>query len=156
MITETMVHNSIEEAEKLIRQYLEKGMFGNISTAVLTWELLKDLEDKLKSGSFEEKEEERNFKILKKFYKIAFDKPLDNSFNKSGSDISDKRLEDMEVTIADDYYIFNEARALLKKYMLEDKRQQASEVAWLVSNDSDDEKIDSIYQKEFEKQERKQ
>ena len=144
MITQTMIHNSIEDTKKLIRQNLEKNLFfsSNLAMPVNALWLLKDLEEQLKSGSFEEEKVEKTFDLTKEMYEIA-------SVNKSGSDVSDKRLEDMEVTIADDYYIFNEVRALLKKYILEDKIEQALEIAWLVSRDIDDEKINSIYQKEF-------
>lgn len=143
MIFKTMVQNSIEDTKKLIRQNLEKRLFNptNLAITVLIWERLKGLEDKLESGSFDGKEVETTFEILKVFYETA-------SNNKPESD---KRLEDMEVTIADDYYIFNKARALLKKYILEDKRMQALEVAWLASEDDNEDKINSIYQKEFEK-----
>lgn len=146
MITQTMIHNSIEDTKKLIRQNLEQKLFfsSNLAMPVNALWLLKDLEEKLKSGSFGEEEVEKTFDLTKEMYEIA-------SVNKSDSDVSDKRLEDMEVTIADDYYIFNEVRALLKKYILEDKIEQALEIAWLVSRDIDDEKIHSIYQNEFEK-----
>jgi hypothetical protein len=144
MITQTMLHNSIEDTKKLIRRNLEKNLFfsSNLAMPVNALWILKDLEEQLKSGSFEEEEVEKTFYLTKEMYEIA-------SVNKSDSDVSDKRLEDMEVTIADDYYIFNEVRALLKKYILEDKIEQALEIAWLVSRDIDDEKINSIYQKEF-------
>lgn len=105
MIFKTMVQNSIEDTKKLIRQNLEKRLFNptNLAIAVLIWERLKGLEDKLESGSFDGKEVETTFEILKVFYETA-------SNNKPESD---KRLEDMEVTIADDYYIFNKGTIYL-------------------------------------------
>ena len=147
MITQTMIHNSIEDTKKLIRQNLEKGLFFTTSLLIpvdVLW-LLKDLEEKLRSGLFEEKELEKTFDLTKEMYEIVSDSKLD-------SDVSDKRLEDMEVTVADDNDIFNEVRALLKKYILEDKRQQTLKVVHLVSRDIiDADEINSIYQKEFEK-----
>ena len=145
IITPTIVRIIIEDTKKLIRQNAEKDLFNlvNMGIAVNVWALLKDLEDKLKSGSFEEKEVEESFDTITTLYKIAFN---------NNPDIPEQPLEDMEVTIADSCHIFNEARALLKKYILEDKRQQAVEVAWLVSSDyTDVDEINVLYQKEFGK-----
>ena len=145
IITPTIVRIIIEDTKKLIRQNAEKDLFNlvNMGIAVNVWALLKDLEDKLKSGSFEEKEVEESFDTITTLYKIAFN---------NNPDIPEQPLEDMEVTIADSCHIFNEARALLEKYILEDKRQQAVEVAWLVSSDyTDVDEINVLYQKEFGK-----
>jgi hypothetical protein len=149
MITETKVHNMIEGTKKIIRRHFEIGRF-DLTMPVLTWYLLKELEDKLKSGSFEEKKEEKNFEILEGLYKISYDYSLPYPPNKPDSDFLEMRLEDMEVTFEDDCYMFDETRALLKKYILEDKRQQAFELTWLVRKEEFD-KINSLYQEEFGK-----
>lgn len=136
MITQTMVHNSIEDAKKVIRQNLESRKIDEVLLTVQAWIDLKELEEKLKSGSFEEEEVERKFDF---FYPLC--QPIHNP---------EKRLEDMDVTITDTSDEFDKARALIKKYVLEDNRKKAFTVAFIVcQNGRKDNEINSLYQKEL-------
>lgn len=104
MITETMVHNAIEDAKRAIRQNLESNQFAEVLITVNSWFSLKGIEDKLKSGSVLTKEDEKDFNLS---YSLC--QPIYNP---------DKRLEDMEVTITDASDELDKARALIKKYVL--------------------------------------
>lgn len=115
MITETMVHNAIEDAKRAIRQNLESNQFAEVLITVNSWFSLKGIEDKLSSGSVLTKEDEKDFDLS---YSLC--QPIYNP---------DKRLEDMDVTITDTSDELNKARALIKKYVLEDKRKQATVVS---------------------------
>ena len=119
-----MLQNSIEDAKKAIRQNLESNQFSEVLLAIDAWFVLKSLE----SGSFEEEEVERKYDF---FYPLC--QPIHNP---------EKRLEDMDVTITDTSDEFDKARALIKKYILEDNRQKAFTVAFLACQiDRKDNKI---------------
>ena len=144
MITKTMVHNSIEDAKKAIRQNLESKQFAEVLITINAWVNLKELEDKLKSGSVETKEVEKDFDLS---YSLC--QPIYNP---------DKRLEDMDATVTDSYDELDKARALIKKYVLEDKRKQAIivavrayQIAFQTTNKllKVKNEINSLYQKEF-------
>lgn len=144
MITQTMVHNSIEDAKKAIRQNLESNQFAEVLITINAWVNLKELEDKLKSGSVETKEVEKDFDLS---YSLC--QPIYNP---------DKRLEDMDATVTDSYDELDKARALIKKYVLEDKRKQAIivavrsyQIAFQTTNKllKVKNEINSLYQKEF-------
>lgn len=144
MITKTMLHNSIEDAKRAIRQNLESNQFAEVLITVNAWVGLKKIEDTLKSGSVETKEVEKDFDLS---YSLC--QPIYNP---------DKRLEDMDVTITDTSDELDKARALIKKYVLEDKRKQATVVAvrayqialettpFLLKVENE---INSLYHKEF-------
>lgn len=144
MITETMVHNAIEDAKRAIRQNLESNQFAEVLITVNSWFSLKGIEDKLSSGSVLTKEDEKDFDLS---YSLC--QPIYNP---------DKRLEDMDVTITDTSDELNKARALIKKYVLEDKRKQATVVsvrAYQMALEATtfrlkvENEINSLYQKEF-------
>ena len=63
MLTQTMVHNSIEDAKRAIRQNLESNQFAEVLITVKSWVSLKRIEDTLKSGSVETKEVEKDFDL---------------------------------------------------------------------------------------------
>lgn len=146
MITKTMLHNSIEDAKRAIRQNLESNQYTEAILSVHGWFGLKEIEDKLKSSSVETQEVEREFDLS---YSLC--QPIDNPY---------KRLEDMDVTITDTSDELDKARALIKKYVLEDKRKQAMTVAArafqidLKATTTNllkaKNEINSLYQKEFE------
>lgn len=147
MITETMVHNAIEDAKRAIRQNLESNQFAEVLITVNSWFSLKGIEDKLKSGSVLTKEDEKDFDLS---YSLC--QPIYNP---------DKRLEDMEVTITDASDELDKARALIKKYVLEDKRKQATvvsvrdyQIAFETTNNLLEAKneINSLYHNEFGEQ----
>lgn len=144
MITQTMLHNSIEDAKKAIRQNLESNQFAEVLITVNAWIGLKGIEDKLNSGSVETKEVEKEFDLS---YSLC--QPIYNP---------DKRLEDMDVTITDTSDELDKARALIKKYVLEDKRKQATVVAvraYQIALEGTtfrlkvENEINSLYHKEF-------
>jgi hypothetical protein len=144
MITQTMVHNSIEDAKKAIRQNLESKQFAEVLITINAWVNLKELEDKLKSGSVETKEVEKDFDLS-----CSLCQPIYNP---------DKRLDDMDATVTDSYDELDKARALIKKYVLEDKRKQAIivavrayQIAFQTTNKllKVKNEINSLYQKEF-------
>lgn len=144
MITKTMLHNSIEDAKRAIRQNLESNQFAEVLITVNAWIGLKGIEDKLNSGSVETKEVEREFDLS---YSLC--QPIYNP---------DKRLEDMDVTITDTSDELDKARALIKKYVLEDKRKQATVVsvrAYQIALEGTtfrlkvENEINSLYHKEF-------
>lgn len=144
MITKTMLQNGIEDAKKAIRQNLENNQFSEVLLAINAWVNLKELEDKLKSGSVETKEVEKDFDLS---YSLC--QPIYNP---------DKRLEDMDATVTDSYDELDKARALIKKYVLEDKRKQAIivavrayQIAFQTTNKllKVKNEINSLYQKEF-------
>lgn len=145
MITQTMVHNTIEDAKRAIRQNLESNQFAEVLITVNAWIGLKGIEDKLNSGSVETKEVEKDFDLS---YSLC--QPIYNP---------DKRLEDMDVAITDTSDELDKARALIKKYVLEDKRKQATIVsvrAYQIGFQTTNKllkvknEINSLYQKEFE------
>lgn len=145
MITKTMLQNAIEDAKRAIRQNLESNQFAEVLITVNSWVSLKGIEDKLKSGSVETKEVEKDFDLS---YSLC--QPIYNP---------DKRLEDMDVTITDTPDELDKARALIKKYVLEDKRKQAIIVAvraYQIALEATtfrlkvENEINSLYQKEFE------
>lgn len=145
MITQTMVHNSIEDAKKAIRQNLESRKFDEVLLTVQAWLSLKELEEKLKSDSIEETEARKQYD-----FNAPFCQPIYNP---------DKQLEDMDVTVTDSYDELDKARALIKKYVLEDKRKQATIVsvrAYQIGFQTTNKllkvknEINSLYQKEFE------
>lgn len=144
MITKAMLHNSIEDAKRAIRQNLESNQFAEVLITVNAWVGLKKIEDTLKSDSVEEKEVEKDFDLS---YSLC--KPIYNP---------DKRLEDMDVTITDTSDELDKARALIKKYVLEDKRKQATVVsvrAYQIALEGTtfrlkvENEINSLYHKEF-------
>jgi len=144
MITETMVHNAIEDAKKAIRQNLESRKFDEVLLTVQAWFGLKELEEKLKSGLIEETEARKQYD-----FNAPFCQPIYNP---------DKRLEDMDAIITDTSDELNKARALIKKYVLEDKRKQATVVsvrAYQMALEATtfrlkvENEINSLYQKEF-------
>lgn len=144
MITQTMLHNSIEDAKRAIRQNLESNQFAEVLITVNAWIGLKGIEDKLNSGSVETKEVEKEFDLS---YSLC--QPIYNP---------DKRLEDMDVTITDTSDELDKARALIKKYVLEDKRKQATVVAvraYQIALEGTtfrlkvENEINSLYHKEF-------
>lgn len=145
MITQTMVHNTIEDDKRAIRQNLESNQFAEVLITVNAWIGLKGIEDKLNSGSVETKEVEKDFDLS---YSLC--QPIYNP---------DKRLEDMDVAITDTSDELDKARALIKKYVLEDKRKQATIVsvrAYQIGFQTTNKllkvknEINSLYQKEFE------
>lgn len=145
MITETMVHNTIEDAKRAIRQNLESRMFDEVLLTVHAWFSLKELEEKLKSGLIEKTEAKKQFD-----FDVPFCQPTCNP---------NKRLEDMDVTVTDSSDELDKARALIKKYVLEDKREQANVVstrAFMIDLEATHnlqkvkDNINSLYQKEFE------
>lgn len=145
MITQTMVHNAIEDAKKVIRQNLESKRFAEVLITVNAWVGLKGIEDKLKSGSVETKEVEKDFDLS---YSLC-----QHIYN------PDERLEDMVAVVTDSYDELDKARALIKKYVLEDKRKQAIIVAvraYQIALEATtfrlkvENEINSLYQKEFE------
>lgn len=144
MITQTMLHNSIEDAKRAIRQNLESNQFAEVLITVNAWIGLKGIEDKLNSASVETKEVEKEFDLS---YSLC--QPIYNP---------DKRLEDMDVTITDTSDELDKARALIKKYVLEDKRKQATVVAvraYQIALEGTtfrlkvENEINSLYHKEF-------
>lgn len=144
MFTKTMLQNGIEDAKKAIRQNLESNQFAEVLITINAWVNLKELEDKLKSGSVETKEVEKDFDLS---YSLC--QPIYNP---------DKRLEDMDATVTDSYDELDKARALIKKYVLEDKRKQAIivavrayQIAFQTTNKllKVKNEINSLYQKEF-------
>ena len=144
MITKTMVHNAIEDAKKAIRQNLESRKFDEVLLTVQAWFGLKELEEKLKSGLIEETEARKQYD-----FNAPFCQPIYNP---------DKRLEDMDAIITDTSDELNKARALIKKYVLEDKRKQATVVsvrAYQMALEATtfrlkvENEINSLYQKEF-------
>lgn len=144
MITKTMLYNGIEDAKRAIRQNLESNQFAEVLITVNAWIGLKGIEDKLNSGSVETKEVEKDFDLS---YSLC--KPIYNP---------DKRLEDMDVTITDTSDELDKARALIKKYVLEDKRKQATVVsvrAYQIALEGTtfrlkvENEINSLYHKEF-------
>lgn len=144
MITKTMLYNGIEDAKRAIRQNLESNQFAEVLITVNAWIGLKGIEDKLNSGSVETKEVEREFDLS---YSLC--QPIYNP---------DKRLEDMDVTITDTSDELDKARALIKKYVLEDKRKQATVVAvraYQIALEGTtfrlkvENEINSLYHKEF-------
>ena len=146
MITQTMVHNAIEDAKRAIRQNLESNQFAEVLITVNSWVSLKGIEETLKSGSVETKEVEKEFDLS---YSLC--QPIYNP---------DKRLEDMDAVVADSYDELDKARALIKKYVLEDKRKQATivsvrayQIAFQTTNKllKVKNEINSLYQKEFSK-----
>ena len=145
MLTQTMVHNSIEDAKKAIRQNLESRKFDEVLLTVQAWIGLKELEEKLKSGSIEETEARKQYD-----FNAPFCQPIYNP---------DKRLEDIDVTVTDTSDELDKARALIKKYVLEDKRELANVVstrAFMIDLEATHnlqkvkDNINSLYQKEFE------
>lgn len=147
MITQTMVHNSIEDAKKAIRQNLESNQFAEVLITINAWVNLKELEDKLKSGSVETREVEKDFDLS---YSLC--QPIYNP---------DKRLEDMDATVTDSYDELDKARALIKKYVLKDERKRAIIVAvraYQIALEATtfrlkiENEINSLYHKEFGKQ----
>lgn len=148
MITKTMVHNAIEDAKRAIRQNLESNQFAEVLITVNSWFSLKGIEDKLSSDSVLTvltKEDEKDFDLS---YSLC--QPIYNP---------DKRLEDMDITITDTSDELDKARALIKKYVLEDKRKQATVVsvrAYQIALEATtfrlkvENEINSLYQKEFE------
>jgi len=145
MITKAMLHNAIEDAKKVIRQNLESRKFDEVLLTVQAWFGLKELEEKFKSGSIEETEARKQYD-----FNAPFCQPICNP---------DKHLEDMDVIITDASNELDKARALIKKYVLEDKRQQANVIAvrafqidleatHVLQKVKDD--VNSLYQKEFE------
>lgn len=146
MLTQTMVHDAIEDAKRAIRQNLESNQFAEVLITVNAWVGLKKIEDKLKSGSVETKEVEKEFDLSYSLCQPIYD--------------PDKRLEDMDVTITDTPDELDKARALIKKYVLEDKRKQATivsvrayQIAFQTTNKllKVKNEINSLYQKEFSK-----
>ena len=144
MLTQTMVHDAIEDAKRAIRQKIESNQFAEVLITVNAWIGLKGIEDKLNSGSVETKEVEKDFDLS---YSLC--QPIYNP---------DKRLEDMDVAITDTSDELDKARALIKKYVLEDKRKQAIIVAvraYQIAFDTTtflsyiENEINSLYQKEF-------
>lgn len=144
MITQTMVHNAIEDAKRAIRQNLESNQFAEVLITVNSWVSLKGIEETLKSGSVETKEVEREFDLS---YSLC--QPIYNP---------DKRLEDMDVTITDTSDELDKARALIKKYVLEDEKYQAFVIsvrAYQIAFDTTtflsyiENEINSLYQEEF-------
>lgn len=144
MITQTMVHSSIEDAKKAIRQNLESNQFAEVLITVNSWVSLKGIEETLKSGSVETKEVEKEFDLS---YSLC--QPIYNP---------DKRLEDMDVTITDTSDELDKARALIKKYVLEDEKYQAFVIsvrAYQIAFDTTtflsyiENEINSLYQEEF-------
>lgn len=144
MITKTMLYNSIEDAKRAIRQNLESNQFAEVLITVNSWFSLKGIEDKLKSGSVLTKEDEKEFDLS---YSLC--QPIYNP---------DKRLEDMDVTITDTSDELDKARALIKKYVLEDERKQATVVsvrAYQIALEGTtfrlkvENEINSLYHKEF-------
>ena len=144
MITKTMLHNGIEDAKRAIRQNLESNQFAEVLITVNAWVGLKKIEDTLKSGSVETKEVEKDFDLS---YSLC--QPIYNP---------DKRLEDMDVTVTDASDELDKARALIKKYVLEDKRKQATIVAvraYQIALEATtfrlkvENEINSLYHKEF-------
>ena len=144
MITKTMLYNGIEDAKRAIRQNLESNQFAEVLITVNAWIGLKGIEDKLNSGSVETKEVEKDFDLS---YSLC--QPIYNP---------DKRLEDMDVTITDTSDELDKARALIKKYVLEDKRKQATVVsvrAYQIALEGTtfrlkvENEINSLYHKEF-------
>lgn len=144
MITKTMLYNGIEDAKRAIRQNLESNQFAEVLITVNAWVGLKKIEDTLKSGSVETKEVEKDFELS---YSLC--KPIYNP---------DKRLEDMDVTITDTSDELDKARTLIKKYVLEDKRKQATVVAvraYQIALEGTtfrlkvENEINSLYHKEF-------
>lgn len=144
MLTQTMVHDAIEDAKRAIRQNLESNQFAEVLITVNSWVSLKGIEDKLKSGSVLTKEDEKDFDLS---YSIC--QPIYNP---------DKRLEDMDVTITDTSDELDKARALIKKYVLEDEKYQAFVIsvrAYQIAFDTTtflsyiENEINSLYQEEF-------
>lgn len=144
MITKTMLHNSIEDAKRAIRQNLESNQFAEVLITVNSWVSLKGIEETLKSGSVETKEVEKEFDLS---YSLC--QPIYNP---------DKRLEDMDVTITDTSDELDKARALIKKYVLEDEKYQAFVIsvrAYQIAFDTTtflsyiENEINSLYQEEF-------
>lgn len=144
MITQTMVHNAIEDAKRAIRQNLESNQFAEVLITVNSWVSLKGIEEILKSGSVLTKEDEKDFDLS---YSLC--KPIYNP---------DKRLEDMDVTITDTSDELDKARALIKKYVLEDEKYQAFVIsvrAYQIAFDTTtflsyiENEINSLYQEEF-------
>lgn len=144
MLTKTMLHNGIEDAKRAIRQNLESNQFAEVLITVNAWVGLKKIEDTLKSGSVETKEVEKDFDLS---YSLC--QPIYNP---------DKRLEDMDVTITDTSDELDKARALIKKYVLEDKRKQATVIAvraYQIALEGTtfrlkvENEINSLYHKEF-------
>ena len=144
MITKTMLHNGIEDAKRAIRQNLESNQFAEVLITVNSWFSLKGIEDKLKSDSVLTKEDEKEFDLS---YSLC--QPIYNP---------EKRLEDMDVTITDTSDELDKARALIKKYVLEDKRKQATVVsvrAYQIAFETttnllkSKNEINSLYHKEF-------
>lgn len=146
MITKTMLHNGIEDAKRAIRQNLESNQFAEVLITVNSWFSLKGIEDKLKSGSVLTKEDEKEFDLS---YSLC--QPIYNP---------EKRLEDMDVTITDTSDELDKARALIKKYVLEDKRKQATVVsvrAYQIAFETTnllkvENEINSLYHKDFGEQ----
>lgn len=145
MITKAMLQNGIGDAKRAIRQNLESNQFAEVLITVNSWFSLKGIEDKLSSGSVLTKEDEKDFDLS---YSLC--QPIYNP---------DKRLEDMDVTITDTSDELDKARALIKKYVLEDKRKQATVVsvrAYQIALEATtfrlkvENEINSLYQKEFE------
>lgn len=145
MITKTILQNAIEDAKRAIRQNLESNQFAEVLTTVKSWVSLKGVEETLKSGSVETKEFEKDFDLS---YSLC--QPIYNP---------DKRLKDMDVAITDTSDELDKARALIKKYVLEDKRKQAIIVAvraYQIALETTtfrlkvENEINSLYQKEFE------
>lgn len=144
MLTQTMVHDAIEDAKRAIRQNLESNQFAEVLITVNSWVGLKGIEETLKSGSVETKEVEREFDLS---YSLC--QPIYNP---------DKRLEDMDVTITDTSDELDKARALIKKYVLEDEKYQAFVIsvrAYQIAFDTTtflsyiENEINSLYQEEF-------
>lgn len=144
MITQTMLQNSIEDAKRAIRQNLESNQFAEVLITVNSWVSLKGIEETLKSGSVETKEVEKEFDLS---YSLC--QPIYNP---------DKRLEDMDVTITDTSDELDKARALIKKYVLEDEKYQAFVIsvrAYQIAFDTTtflsyiENEINSLYQEEF-------
>ena len=140
-----MLQNGIGDAKRAIRQNLESNQFAEVLITVNSWFSLKGIEDKLSSGSVLTKEDEKDFDLS---YSLC--QPIYNP---------DKRLEDMDVTITDTSDELDKARALIKKYVLEDKRKQATVVsvrAYQIALEATtfrlkvENEINSLYQKEFE------
>ena len=145
MLTQTMVHDAIEDTKRAIRQNLESNQFAEVLITVNSWVSLKGIEETLKSGSVETKEVEKEFDLS---YSLC--QPIYNP---------DQRLEDMDVAITDTSDELDKARALIKKYVLEDKRKQAIIVAvraYQIALEATtfrlkvENEINSLYQKEFE------
>ncbi len=141
-----MLHNGIEDAKRAIRQNLESNQFAEVLITVNSWFSLKGIEDKLKSGSVLTKEDEKEFDLS---YSLC--QPIYNP---------EKRLEDMDVTITDTSDELDKARALIKKYVLEDKRKQATVVsvrAYQIAFETTnllkvENEINSLYHKDFGEQ----